>query len=55
MPLGYSVALGIPDLRTAIAQTYSTRHRIVVDPNDVVITLRRGPVGDHLAGEIRRP
>ena len=38
MPLGYSVALGIPELRTAIARTYSTRHRIVVEPNDVVIT-----------------
>jgi aspartate/methionine/tyrosine aminotransferase len=37
-PLGYSVALGIPELRTAIAQTYATRHGIVVDPNEVVIT-----------------
>ncbi len=36
--MGYSVALGIPELRTAIAQTYSARHRLVVDPNDVVIT-----------------
>lgn len=37
-PLGYSVALGIPELRTAIAQTYATRHGLAVDPDDVVIT-----------------
>jgi len=36
--LGYSVALGIPELRTAIAQTYRHRHGLVVDPADVVIT-----------------
>jgi aspartate/methionine/tyrosine aminotransferase len=37
-PLGYSVALGIPELRTAIAQTYLLRHGMVVEPDDVVIT-----------------
>src|SRR6059058_269497 len=37
-PLGYSVALGIPELRTAIADSYKERHGLVVDPNDVVIT-----------------
>jgi aspartate/methionine/tyrosine aminotransferase len=37
-PLGYSVALGIPELRTAIAQTYTTRHGLDVDPDAVVIT-----------------
>jgi aspartate/methionine/tyrosine aminotransferase len=37
-PLGYSVALGIPELRTAIADSYADRHGLVVDPNDVVIT-----------------
>ncbi|HEX2285519.1 MAG TPA: pyridoxal phosphate-dependent aminotransferase [Mycobacterium sp.] len=37
-PLGYSVALGIPELRTAIAQAYATRHGLDVDPGDVVIT-----------------
>ncbi|WP_102141632.1 pyridoxal phosphate-dependent aminotransferase [Mycobacterium hubeiense] len=37
-PLGYSVALGIPELRIAIAQTYATRHGLDVDPDDVVIT-----------------
>jgi aspartate/methionine/tyrosine aminotransferase len=36
--LGYSVALGIPELRTAIASSYQARHGLVVDPNDVVIT-----------------
>jgi aspartate/methionine/tyrosine aminotransferase len=37
-PLGYSVALGIPELRTPIAGSYADRHGIVVDPNEVVIT-----------------
>ena len=36
--LGYTVALGIPELRTAIANSYRLRHGLVVDPNDVVIT-----------------
>jgi len=36
--LGYSVALGIPELRTAIAETYKLRHDLAVDPADVVIT-----------------
>src|SRR5690242_14889627 len=37
-PLGYSVALGIPELRTAIASSYAERHGLDVDPDDVVIT-----------------
>ncbi len=37
-PLGYSVALGIPELRTAIAQAYLTRHGLDIDPDAVVIT-----------------
>ncbi|BBY45487.1 aspartate aminotransferase [Mycolicibacterium celeriflavum] len=36
--LGYTVALGIPELRAAIAGQYLARHGLVVDPNDVVIT-----------------
>ena len=36
--LGYSVALGIPELRSAIAQSYSARHGLTVDPDDVVVT-----------------
>ena len=36
--LGYTVALGIPELRTAIANSYQLRHGLVVDPNEVVIT-----------------
>src|SRR5258707_5434228 len=36
--LGYTVALGIPELRTAIASSYADRHGLVVDPSDVVIT-----------------
>jgi aspartate/methionine/tyrosine aminotransferase len=38
IPLGYSVALGIPGLRNAIARTYMNRHHIDVDPDSVVIT-----------------
>ncbi|CAN5515498.1 pyridoxal phosphate-dependent aminotransferase [soil metagenome] len=36
--LGYSVALGIPELRSAIAASYSTTHGIDVDATDVVVT-----------------
>lgn len=36
--LGYTVALGIPELRAAIAATYDHRHGLTVDPDDVVIT-----------------
>jgi aspartate/methionine/tyrosine aminotransferase len=38
MPLGYTVALGIPELREAIARDYVNRHAIAVDPDDVVVT-----------------
>jgi len=36
--LGYTVALGIPELREQIAQTYRTRHDIDVGVDDVVLT-----------------
>ena len=36
--LGYSVALGIPELRTAIAESYHARHGLAVDADDVVVT-----------------
>jgi aspartate/methionine/tyrosine aminotransferase len=36
--LGYSVALGVPELRAAIADAYLSRHGLVVDPDGVVIT-----------------
>lgn len=36
--LGYSVALGIPELRDAIAADYQRRHGITVEPDAVVIT-----------------
>jgi aspartate/methionine/tyrosine aminotransferase len=36
--LGYTVALGIPELRDAIASSYAVRHGLVVDARDVVIT-----------------
>lgn len=36
--LGYTVALGIPELRAQIAQTYRARHQIDVDVDDVVLT-----------------
>jgi aspartate/methionine/tyrosine aminotransferase len=37
-PLGYSVALGIPELRSAIAASYDSRYGLAVEPADVVIT-----------------
>ena len=36
--LGYTVALGIPKLRSAIANSYQLWHGLVVDPVEVVIT-----------------
>ncbi|MGC2655011.1 MAG: pyridoxal phosphate-dependent aminotransferase [Mycobacterium sp.] len=36
--LGYTVALGIPELRAAIAQSYSDRYGVSVDLDDVVVT-----------------
>ena len=36
--LGYTVALGIPELRAAIAESYEDRRGLAVDPADVVIT-----------------
>ena len=36
--LGYSVALGIPELREAIAQSYTDRYGISVGVDDVVLT-----------------
>jgi aspartate/methionine/tyrosine aminotransferase len=36
--LGYSVALGIPELRAAIADAYQSRHGLLVAPDDVVVT-----------------
>ena len=37
-PLGYTVALGLPELREGIAQLYKTRHGLDLDPARVVIT-----------------
>jgi aspartate/methionine/tyrosine aminotransferase len=36
--LGYTVALGTPELREAIAQSYADNHGLAVDAADVVIT-----------------
>jgi aspartate/methionine/tyrosine aminotransferase len=36
--LGYTVALGIPELRAAIAQSYADTHAVPVDADDVVVT-----------------
>jgi aspartate/methionine/tyrosine aminotransferase len=36
--LGYTVALGIPELREAIAESYPRRYGITVGPEDVVVT-----------------
>lgn len=37
-PLGYTVALGRPELRRAIADLYRTRHGIDLDPRRVIVT-----------------
>lgn len=37
-PLGYTVALGLPELRARIARHYRDRHGIELDPNRVVVT-----------------
>jgi aspartate/methionine/tyrosine aminotransferase len=36
--LGYTVALGIPELRAAIARSYADRYGVAVDIDDVVVT-----------------
>ncbi len=36
--LGYTVALGIPELREAIAESYADRYGIAVESDDVVVT-----------------
>lgn len=36
--LGYTVALGIPELRSAIAGSYAERYGVAIDPDDVVVT-----------------
>ena len=36
--LGYTVALGIPELREAIAASYPSRYGVPVSPEDVVVT-----------------
>lgn len=37
-PLGYTVALGLPDLRARIARHYGERHDVDLDPARVVVT-----------------
>ena len=36
--LGYTVALGIPELRSAIAGDYHRRYGLAVEPDDVIVT-----------------
>ncbi|MBT8458647.1 MAG: aminotransferase class I/II-fold pyridoxal phosphate-dependent enzyme [Boseongicola sp.] len=36
--LGYTVALGLPDLRARIAQLYGERHGVDLDPSRVIVT-----------------
>jgi aspartate/methionine/tyrosine aminotransferase len=36
--LGYTVALGIPELREAIAQSYHQRHGLTVEVDEVIVT-----------------
>ncbi|WP_425038556.1 pyridoxal phosphate-dependent aminotransferase [Primorskyibacter sp. S187A] len=37
-PMGYTVALGLPELRARIARMYAERHGVTLDPARVVIT-----------------
>lgn len=37
-PLGYTVALGLPQLRARIAQEYGTRYNVDLDPARVIVT-----------------
>src|SRR5579875_1040654 len=37
-PLGYTVALGIPELRAAIAASYRDRYALAVNPDEVVVS-----------------
>ncbi|MFK7945042.1 MAG: aminotransferase class I/II-fold pyridoxal phosphate-dependent enzyme, partial [Paracoccaceae bacterium] len=37
-PLGYTVALGLPELREGIARLYRDRHALDLDPGRVVVT-----------------
>ena len=37
-PLGYTVALGLPALREAIADLYARRHDLAIDPGRIVVT-----------------
>jgi aspartate/methionine/tyrosine aminotransferase len=37
-PLGYTVALGLPELRARIARRYAERHGVEIDPDRVVVT-----------------
>ncbi|MEM1163994.1 MAG: aminotransferase class I/II-fold pyridoxal phosphate-dependent enzyme, partial [Pseudomonadota bacterium] len=37
-PMGYTVALGRPDLRAGIAELYKRRHGISIDPGRIVVT-----------------
>ncbi|MEM0946651.1 MAG: aminotransferase class I/II-fold pyridoxal phosphate-dependent enzyme [Pseudomonadota bacterium] len=37
-PLGYTVALGLPALRSRIAAMYRTRHSVDLDPRRVIVT-----------------
>ena len=36
--MGYTVALGLPELRARVSQLYLERHNIVVDPGRIIIT-----------------
>jgi aspartate/methionine/tyrosine aminotransferase len=38
-PLGYTVALGLPELRARIARRYAERHGVSVDPSRVAVTM----------------
>jgi aspartate/methionine/tyrosine aminotransferase len=38
LPLGYTVATGVPELRAAIAGHYASRYALEVDPDEVVVT-----------------
>lgn len=52
--LGYSVSLGTPELRAAIAADYRRQHGLDVEPDAVVITTGLGRLPADLPGLLRR-
>jgi aspartate/methionine/tyrosine aminotransferase len=52
---GYTQSLGIPDLREAVAEHYSDRYGVTVDPADIVVTQGTSPAMLLLFGALLDP